>query len=170
MKKLIYSIAMLIFSVNINAQTPQVPSGKPGKVPLANPALHPLKPDLIISSYRVVSVTEDTSRHIFETRIIITYKNNGPGNTATTYTVDLRSRFGTTSGGTDYSRIGSPGRLQLLAPGKSKSVLYVFAKDVTAMGRARLECVLRIDPDNIIEETNEDNNLTPFFYITPPRH
>ena len=164
---------LLFFTVNISAQTLQRPStlpvpSNPGKAPLPSPKIQIYKPDIKFISSRVISVTEDVSRHLFETTLSITLKNQGNIGTGGFY-LDLRSRYGTTSGGTDYSIIGAPATIHPLAPGETRTVEYVFAKDITAMGRARLECIIRLDFDNMIAESDEENNNSPFFYITPPR-
>ena len=167
MKKLIYFISLMIFSATANSQTPQIPSGKPGKVPLPNPALQALKPDLIITGINNVVITEQPSSHNFLITMRVTVKNQGPVTANGSY-LDLRSRFGTTSGGTDYSVIGDKVWYGTLYRGESRGVKISFTKDVTELGRARLECVLRIDCENHIAESNEDNNQSTFFYITPP--
>lgn len=160
---------MLLLSVNIMAQKLKTPSGKPGKMPLPSPTLHELKPDLKLISVRVISVTEDVARHLFETTLSITLKNQGAVSTRTGFCLDLRSTYGTTSGGTGYSMIGANASIHVMAAGETRTVEYVFAKDITAMGRARLQCMIRLDPTRDIAESNEENNASSFFYITPPR-
>lgn len=168
--KVISSIIILVLiSLQINAQTPQEPTGTPGRPPVQNFKPKPLKPDIKFISSRVISVVEDAGRHLFETTISITLKNQGGIATTTGFYLDLRSRYGTTSGGTDYSMIGALATIHSMAAGETKTVEFVFAKDITAMGRARLECIIRVDATNIIAETDEENNKSPFFYITLPR-
>ncbi len=159
---------LILFSIKINAQTPQLPAGEPGKLPLPTPKIKPLKPDLKFISSRVVSVVEDVSRHLFETTLSITLKNEGSVATSTGFFLDLRSKYGTTSGGTNYSMIGSLANIRVMAAGETRTVEYVFAKDISAMGRARLQCIIRIDATNVVNEINEENNSSTFFYITPP--
>jgi subtilase family serine protease len=167
MKNLLYCIALLLLSVNTSAQTPQVPSGKPGRVPLPNPTLHAPKPDLIITAMNTLSITEQPATHTFLITMRVTVKNVGAVTANGSY-LDLRSSYGTTSGGTDYSRIGEKVFWGTLYRGESRSVRVSFSKDITALGRARLECFLRIDCDNTVAESNEDNNGWPAFYVTPP--
>jgi hypothetical protein len=92
----------------------------------------------------------------------------GGAPTAGSFLIDLRSAFGTLSGGTDYSMIGEPVSAGGMQPGETKLLPYTFSKDVTAMGRARLPYMIRLDCTNLIAESNEENNASPFFYITPP--
>ncbi len=169
MKKIIYCIAMMLLSINITAQKLKTPTGKPGKMPLPSPTLRELKPDLKLISVRVISVKEDAARHLFETTLSITLKNDASVSTRTGFFLDLRSTYGTTSGGTGYSQIGANANIHVMAAGETRTVEYVFAKDITAMGRARLQAVIRLDPTRIITEFNEENNTSAFFYITPPR-
>ncbi len=159
---------LLLFSMNIIAQKLKTPSGKPGKMPLPAPALRVLKPDLKFISVRVISVVEVPARHLFETTLSITLKNQGAIATPTGFYLDLRSTYGTTSGGTGYSMIGANASIRPMAAGETRTVEYVFAKDITAMGRARLQCIIRLDPTRGIAESNEENNASPFFYINPP--
>ena len=65
--------------------------------------------------------------------------------------------------------IGANANVHLMAAGETRTVEYVFAKEITTMGRARLQCIIRIDPQNNIAESNEENNSSSFFDITPPR-
>ncbi len=169
MKAVSSLIALFLISLQVNAQTPQVPSGTPGKLPQQNFKPKPFKPDIKFISSRVISVIEDADRHLFETTISVTLKNQGVA-TATGFYLDLRSRYGTASGGIDYSIIGSLATIHSMAAGETRTVEYVFAKDITAMGRARLQCMIRADATNIITEADEENNKSAFFYITPPRH
>ena len=169
MKKFIVFTILIAAALFVKAQTPQVPSGQPGKLPLPAPKFQPLKPDLKFISSSVISVVEDATRHLFETTISITIKNQGAVATGTGFFLDLRSKYGTTSGGTDYSMIGTNANVLQMAAGETRTVEYVFAKDITTMGRARLQCIIRIDPQNNIAESNEENNTSSFFDITPPR-
>ncbi len=172
MQKLIKSLLLPVFTVILlqaAAQTPQVPKGTPGKVPLPTPTIQPPKPDLQFISARVVSVTEVASRHIFEIKLLITYKNAGSVATPTRFFLDLQSQYGTTSGGTDYSIIGSKAYLQTLAAGRTRSEIWVFAKDITALGRSTHRCMVRIDCSNDIAESNEDNNNSGLFDIVIPK-
>ncbi|MEP6713343.1 MAG: CARDB domain-containing protein [Ferruginibacter sp.] len=172
MQKILKLLLLLFFTVILlqaTAQTPQVPKGTPGKVPLPSPKLQPLKPDLQFVSARVVSVTEVASRHIFEVKLLITYKNAGAVATGTGFYLDLQSQYGTTSGGTDYSIIGSRANLHPLAAGQTRSEVWVFAKDITALGRGTHRCIVRIDCTNRIAESNEDNNNSDLFNIVIPR-
>jgi len=169
MKKIIVFALTVFATLFLHAQTPQVPSGQPGKLPLPAPKLKPLKADLIFISSRVVSVVEVAGRHIFETTISITLKNQGSVATSTGFFLDLRNRYGTTSGGTDYSMIGALANIRPMTAGETRTVEYVFAKDITTMGRGRHECVIRLDCTSLIPESNEENNTSPFFDITTPR-
>jgi hypothetical protein len=169
MKKLAVFTLVIGMALSIQAQTPQLPSGQPGKVSLPTPKFKPLKPDLMFISSRVISVVEVESRHLFETTISITLKNQGSVATSTGFFLDLRNRYGTTSGGTGYSIIGAQANINPMEAGETRTVKFVFAKDITAMGRARLQCVIRIDSGNSIAESNEENNTSSFFDITPPR-
>ena len=169
MKAVSSLIALFLIFLQVNAQTPQVPSGTPGKTPKQNFKPKPFKPDIKFISSRVISVVEDADRHLFETTISVTLKNQGAA-TPTGFYLDLRSRYGTASGGIDYSIIGSLATIHSMAAGETRTVEYVFAKDITAMGRARLQCMIRADATNIITEADEENNKSAFFYITLPRH
>lgn len=155
--------------VDYNQSTTEKNENNNISVPVAvtNPNV-PTMPDLTIMSYRVVSVTEDVSRHLFETTLSVTVKNQGTAIGSDFY-LDLQSAYGTTGGGTDYSMIGVPALIGPMFSGETRTVRCVFTKDITAMGRARLQCVMRVDATSIIEEVDEENNRSTFFYITPPR-
>ena len=169
MKKIFLLAAILCSISAVNAQTLQAPSGKPGKVPLPNPTLHALKPDLIITAMNTLSIAEQPATHTFLITMRVTVKNVGAVTANGSY-LELRSSYGTTGGGTDYSRIGEKVFWGTLYRGESRSVKVSFSKDITALGRDRLECFLRIDCDNTVAESNEDNNGWPAFFITPPSH
>ena len=83
MKKFIVFTILIAAALFVKAQTPQVPSGQPGKLPLPAPKFQPLKPDLKFISSSVISVVEDATRHLFETTISITIKNQGAVATGT---------------------------------------------------------------------------------------
>ncbi len=168
MKTFISFFILVLASIQLTAQTPQVPTGQPGKISLPAPKLKALKPDLKFISSRVISIVEVPARHLFETTLSITLKNQGSVATSTGFFLDLRSKFGTASGGTDYSMIGALASIHTLTAGETRTVEYVFAKDITTMGRARLQCIIRLDPTNLIAESDEENNNSGFFYITPP--
>jgi hypothetical protein len=159
MKKhpILLCILLLLFSViKSSAQFhPQVPKGRPGEVPLPTPQnLHVLLPDIEITGIDVAGI-EERADHKFYTTIRVTYRNNGPGTMARSVYLRLFSIFEARAGGTDYTQIGTDE--------------WLFYKDVTLMGRAPLQCFFTIDATNLVAETNEENNRSENFTLTPPR-
>ena len=148
---------------------PQVPKGKPGEIPLPtikNPRI--LLPDIEITGIEVVSI-EERADHKFYSTIRVTYRNNGPGTMARSVILRLFSIFEARAGGTDYTQIGSNCVVHPIAPGESRTDEWLFYKDVTLMGRQPLQCFFLIDPTNLVQETNEENNRSGNFTLTPPQ-
>ncbi len=148
---------------------PQIPKNLPlHPNVLVTPKIPKLMPDLQFVSENVVNVHEDDTRHIFEITLSITYKNAGNGPTNKRFFLDMQTRYGTTGGGYRYMIIGSPAYLQTMQPGEQRTEQWTFAKDITALGRGRHECVIRMDCNNGIAESNESNNNSPLFTVDIP--
>lgn len=173
MKKqsILLCIFLILFSVTKSSGQfhPQAPKGRPGEVPLPTPQnLHVLLPDIEITGIDVAGI-EERADHKFYTTIRVTYRNNGPDTMARSVYLRLFSIFEARAGGTDYSQIGSNCVVRPIPPGESRTDEWLFYKDVTLMGRAPLQCFFTIDATNLVAETNEENNRSENFTLTPPR-
>jgi hypothetical protein len=174
MKKqpILLCILLILFSViKSSAQFhPQVPKGRPGEVPLPTPQnLHVLLPDIEITGIEVVGIEERAADHKFYSTIRVTYRNNGQGAMGRSVYLRLFSIFEARAGGTDYTQIGSNCVVRPIPPGESRTDEWLFYKDITLMGRAPLQCFFTIDATNLVAETNEENNRSENFTLTPPR-
>jgi len=98
-----------------------------------------------------------------------TIKNQVSARTGTGFYFDLRSRYETTGGGYDWSQIGAQAFVHAIDADETRTVQFTFAKDITAMGRAGLECMIRLDWSNLIDESDENNNYSGLFDVIPPR-
>ncbi len=167
MKKfLITSLALLLLFNCVNAQTPVVPKGVPGKPSLPSPKVTILlKPDLQFVSANLIGVEEMTERHLFKIKLSITYKNAGNAATAKGYSLDLQNFFPGRSGGTNHVIVGSPCTLHQLAAGAARTEEWWFIKDINELGRGKRQFMVRIDCTNSIDESNETNNNSPVFDI-----
>ena len=112
---------------------------------------------------------EERADHKFYTTIRVTYRNNGSGTMTRSVYLRLFSIFEARAGGTDYTQIGSNCVVRPIPPGESRTDEWLFYKDVTLMGRAPLQCFFTIDATNLVAETNEENNRSENFTLTPPQ-
>ena len=169
--RIIPSLLLLLATVSTQAQFhPQTPKGKPGVVSLPSPKnLQIPKPDAEIVSVAVIGTVERAASHEFVTTIRVTYRNNGPGDMPRNASLKLYSFYDTRSGGTDYVQIGATCNVHRMSAGESRTDEWVFVKDITQMGRERLQCFMKLDAENLVSEANEENNRSANFYITPPR-
>jgi hypothetical protein len=150
------------------AQTPSVPKNLPlpskgGNLPTPKKIITPM-PDLVFVSVNVIGVDEVTEQHMFRIKLSITYKNNGNADVDKNFWLDLLGTF-EDRGGTNSYIIGSPCNLHPLAAGQSRTEEWWFYKDITQLGRGHHSCMVRIDSNDRIKESDERNNTSPLFDI-----
>lgn len=149
------------------AQNPSVPKNLPlpakgGNLP--TPKIITPLPDLVFVSVNVIGVDEVTELHMFRIKLSITYKNNGNADVDKNFSLDLLGTF-EDRGGTNSYIIGSPCNLHPLAAGQSRTEEWWFYKDITQLGRGHHSCMVRIDSNDRIKESDERNNTSPLFDI-----
>ncbi len=166
MQHLTISLLLLCACSVVSAQTPAVPKNLPlpAKSNLPAPKVILLKPDLRFVSANVIAVEEQPGNHMVRIKLSITYKNTGNGNADKGFSLDLQT-FYDDRGGTNHMPIGVPCALHALAAGQSRTEEWWFYKDITALGRGHHPCVVRIDCNNGIDESDETNNNSPRFDI-----
>ncbi len=167
------TVLLFVFVLLIKYATAQISPQVPKNLPrqpqkLPTPRIHLLKPDLQFVSVSVSGVHEDATRHLFEITLSITYKNAGAVATPKRFFLDLQNRFEGRSGGYQYTIVGAPAYLQVMTAGQQRTGQWTFAKDESQLGRGRREFIIRIDCNNNIAESNEENNNSPVFSIDIP--
>ncbi|MBS1512565.1 MAG: hypothetical protein JST86_17095 [Bacteroidetes bacterium] len=172
--KQMLTVWMLGICTAVAAQTPSVPKNLPlpskgGNLPTPKPVL--AKPDLQVVSVQVIAVEPQTDPNLVRIRLSVTCKNAGGTSTGGTFDLELLGfRAALTGGATSiesYQLALNNGRAALAA-GQVKTEEWAFIKDKTRMPAGGNQCMLIIDYNNKIAESNETNNKSALFTITIP--
>ena len=165
MKIVISLFVSLIFSLQINAQTPQVPSGKPGQLPV--PKLQPLAPaDLIVSGFTFVSCVFNSDTKTYLVKAIVTTRNNGGLKSDKTM---LQAYSKTPVGGGAWTVVGEGGNVPSIDPGHTYSAVYSFKGSAITLGGVPFDCRVKTDSGNFVTESNETNNFSSTLVVNPRR-
>jgi hypothetical protein len=168
LKKNILAISVLFLAITAHSQTPQVPTGNPGKPQLPVPKIKPLKPaDLVVSGLTFVSITLQPDK-MYLIRVIGTVRNNGELKSSKT---KLGAQYATPSGNSSWKTVGESFNIAAIDPGGSTSAVWTFKGSALAIGALRFDFRLRVDADNFVAEADETNNYSIVINITPrPAH
>lgn len=175
MKTLFGAIVLFLIMHACNvavAQTFTPPKNLPVKPVPQTPIKFSLsKPDLQIVAVHVIGVTNLSTPNTVQIRLSVTYKNAGNAPTRTNFNMQLLAfRAGSDNGSTSISSYvlqNYTNELPLNA-GQSRTEEWSFTKDKTYFSSGTHQCMVLIDYDNKIEETDETNNKSALFQITIP--
>lgn len=168
MKNFISFLLFFAFSFSVNAQTPQVPSGTPGRQQLPTPNIRPLAPaDLSITNLTFVSIVFNADTKTYIVKVIATIKNNGEIQSLKT---QVQAYTKTPSGSGSWNVMGEKGNVLAIDPGKSFSSVYSFKGSALDIGTVQFDFRLKVDPGEIVTESDETNNYSAVLVINPRAH
>lgn len=159
---------ILSFTTQINSQTPQVPTGEPGKNQLPTPKVKPLAPaDLIITNLTFVSIVFNADVKTYVVKVIASIKNEGevPANKTQ---VQAFTKNASSSG--NWKVMGEKLNVPYIEAGKSFSSVYTFKGSLLDIGTGRFDFRLKVDPGEIVMESDEFNNYSDIIIIDPRAH
>ncbi|MEO5945241.1 MAG: CARDB domain-containing protein [Chitinophagaceae bacterium] len=168
MKKLFVLLCLFFGMTQINAQTPKVPTGTPGKLPLPNVNPNPLVPaDLVITNLTFVSIVFNVEAKTYVVKVIATIRNNGGVQSNKT---QLQAYTKTPAGSGSWKIMGGKVNMPVLDPNKTYSSVYSFKGSVVEIGSVLFDFRLRVDPSGLVTESNVSNNYSDILVINPRAH
>ena len=167
MKAVNLFIALFLFVLQIQAQTPQVPSGNPGQPQLPIPTLQPLNPaDLIVTGITFVSFVHNAATKTYVVKVIVTTRNNGALKSART---QLSASTKTPVGAGSWTVMGT-GNVNAIDPGRTYSAVYSFKGNALTIGVVPFDFRVKTDSGNLVVESDETNNHSATIVINPRSH
>ena len=150
------------------AQTPQRPSGQPGKVALPTPKIQPIKPaDLLVTTISFVSIVNNADTKTYTIRVTATIRNNGGLQSAKT---QLEAYTRTPSGGTSWKEISTLVNIPAINPGQTFSSTFSFKGSQLTIGAVPFDFKVKADAANLVSESEETNNFSASIVINPAAH
>lgn len=175
MKKLIQFVlflSVISYGKSVTAQTFTPPKNLPTKPVTPTPTKFYLpKPDLQLVNISVIAVEPQTDPEVVRIRLSVTYKNAGLANTDRDFSMELLGFRGSFSGGAtsiDSYDIAVDNDQHPLAAGQSRTVEWSFLKNKTKLAKGGNQCMILLDFNNRITESDETNNKSALFVVTIP--
>lgn len=161
-------VLSFLITLQINAQTPQVPSGNPGQPQLPSPKLQPLAPaDLLVTVITFVSIVHNAATKTYVVKVIVTTRNNGGLKSAKT---QLTAHTKTPSGAGSWTVMGEAVNVSAIDPGKIYSAVYSFKGNALVIGGVPFDFRVKTDSGNFVAESDETNNYSATIVINPGAH
>ena len=168
MKAVNLFIALFLFVLQIQAQTPQVPSGNPRQPQLPIPTLQPLNPaDLIVTGITFVSFVHNAATKTYVVKVIVTTRNNGALKSGKT---QLSATIQTPVGAGSWKVMGAVGNVNAIDPGRTYSAVYSFKGNALTIGVVPFDFRVKTDSGNLVVESDETNNHSATIVINPRSH
>ena len=168
MKAVTSFVILFLIVLQVNAQTPQLPTGNPGQPQLPIPKLKPLKPaDLTVTGITFVSFVHNAAAKTYVVKIIVTTRNNGELKSAKT---QLSASTKTPVGAGSWTVMGEAGNVNAIDPGRTYSAVYSFKANALTIGGVSFDFRVKTDSGNFVVESDETNNHSETIVINPGSH
>lgn len=162
MKTLVTFATAIVVSTVVNAQTPQLPAGKP-QVPAPKILKVITKADLVITNVSVVSATGWTDR--WDIRLSVTIKNNGGLATRACTIRAIAQDAGNASN--PWKNFVDLPVIAVVNPGQSLTTEIRYLDKAWVMHKIKsINLKLKVDAANTVDESNETNNESTIIQIT----
>lgn len=164
MKKIFLAAACLLIIVVGFSQTPQVPSGQPGRPQLPTPKIAPLtKPDLQVTELRLISIVVNPTTKQSTITVSVTIKNTGQLTAAATNLKAFEQDILT--GVALWKGLGAPLAVHAINGGQTLTAEYVFLESPRVIGTSRFNFKVLADEEHSVAESNETNNTSSIITI-----